>query len=338
MKQILMYLGLFMTISCYKGDDCPQMDNTKMNGVSWVSSNTIINSSHIQPVVDVEANYSALIPFAFLPALNSTEIQYNVNNQWWGETEDGIRATAQLFKNAGIKRLLKPQIWVLGGKFVGHIKMDSEADWIAFEKKYTEYILFYAKIAEDEKIEAFSIGTELKTVVLDRPDYWSGLIEEVKKVYSGELTYAANWDSYQNPNFWDKLDFIGIDAYFPLSDKQTPTIEEIETAWNPIKNEIRKIALKTDKPVVFTEYGYRSVDFTALEPWEGSHSIVNLKAQENAIQGLYNTFWNEPWFKGGFLWKWFDKHETAGGIENNRFTVQNKPSEELVKNWYKKFK
>lgn len=335
MNHVLMVLSLFMTISCFKGDDdCAPSHQNKVNGLSWVSSNMVVDASHIQPVVDVHANYTALIPFAFMPELNSTEIQYNVSQQWWGETEEGIRKTAQLLADRNVKRLLKPQIWVLGGKFVGFINMDSESDWETFEASYRDYILFYANIAEDEDIEMFCIGTEMKTMVLERPDFWVKLIEDVKKVYHGKLTYAANWDSYMNPKFWKQLDYIGIDAYFPLSDQKTPTVEELENAWNPIAKDIEHISKKEGKSVLFTEFGYRSVDYTALEPWEGNHNTVNHQAQINALQALFNTFWDESWFKGGFLWKWYDNHSTAGGEDNTRFTIQNKPAEEVVSQWY----
>lgn len=330
-----MVLSLFMAISCFKGDDdCAPMAEPKMNGLSWVSSNNVINASHITPAVEVNANYTALIPFAFMPELNSTNIQFNVSQQWWGETEEGIRKTAQLLADRNIKRMLKPQIWVLGGEFVGFIKMDTEADWEVFEQNYTNYILFYAKIAEDEGIELFSIGTEMKTMVLERPDYWPKLISEVRKVYSGRITYAANWDSYKNPKFWKQLDFIGIDAYFPLSDAKTPTVEELEQSWKPILKEIEQTSKKENRRIIFTEFGYRSVDYTALEPWEGSSTTVNHQAQINALQAVFNTFWPQDWFMGGYLWKWYDIHETAGGLTNSRFTVQNKPAEDVVRNWY----
>ncbi|MEN8835030.1 MAG: glycoside hydrolase, partial [Polaribacter sp.] len=90
------------------------------------------------------------------------------------------------------------------------------------------------------------------------------------------------------------------------------------------------------KPILFTEFGYRSIDYTAKKPWEYSRQQgnVNLKAQQNALQALYNQFWTEEWFAGGFLWKWFHNQEQVGGLKNNRFTPQNKPAEELIRQLY----
>ena len=58
---------------------------------------------------------------------------------------------------------------------------------------------------------------------------------------------------------------------------------------------------------------------------------MNLEAQTNGLQAIHNQFWNEEWFAGGFLWKWFHAHDRAGGEENNRFTPQNKPAEKRLK-------
>ena len=92
-----------------------------------------------------------------------------------------------------------------------------------------------------------------------------------------------------------------------------------------------------DKPILFTEYGYRSVDYAGRKPWVSDRSMnqVNLKAQVNTTKALYETFWNEEWFAGGFIWKWFIDYDKVGGEDNPMFTPQNKPVEEVIKEYYK---
>ena len=60
-------------------------------------------------------------------------------------------------------------------------------------------------MAEEEKVDIFCIGTELEKFIEHRPAYWRELIAEVRKVYKGKLTYAANWDEYKRVPFWDAL-------------------------------------------------------------------------------------------------------------------------------------
>jgi hypothetical protein len=37
---------------------------------------------------------------------------------------------------------------------------------------------------------------------MNRPKYWQELILEIRKVYKGKLTYAANWDEFKRVPFW----------------------------------------------------------------------------------------------------------------------------------------
>ena len=101
-----------------------------------------------------------------------------------------------------------------------------EEGWKKIAEGYKKYILSYAVLADTMEIDLFCIGTELKAMALERPDYWKELIAEVRSIYGGPIIYAANWDSYDEIAFWDELDFIGIDAYFPLGNRQIPSVEE----------------------------------------------------------------------------------------------------------------
>jgi len=187
------------------------------------------------------------------------------------------------------------------------------------------------------KVPILCIGTELHTFVQKRPDYWKQLIEKIRNVYDGKLTYAENWDQFANAPFWKQLDYIGVDAYFPVSDSKTPTVEEMRQGWKKHKQKISAVQKSLKKPVLFTEYGYRSVHYTAKQPWDSNrvHGNVDMIAQNNALTALYEEFWKEEWFAGGFLWKWYHNHMEVGGKDNNRFTIQNKPSEKLIQSLYK---
>ena len=305
----------------------------KINGVSFVASRDSINQTHIQPVITVNSNYVALMPFGFIRDLASPTINFNSTRQWFGETENGLIQYAKGFQKQGIKIMVKPQIWVWRGEFTGLIEMKSEENWKILETSYEDFILTYAKSAAKINAEIFCIGTELEKFVLNRPDYWKQLIHKIKKVYKGKLTYAANWDEYKKLTFWNQLDFIGVDAYFPLSEKETPTVTDFEKGWKPHKIEIQQLQKKFQKPILFTEYGYRSVHFNGKQPWkvDDIEGNINFQAQVNGLQAIHNQFWKEDWFAGGFVWKWFHAHEKSGGKNNNRFTPQNKPAEQLLK-------
>ena len=329
MKKSLYLVLLLSIISC-------SSQERKINGISFVASNRLTTQDEVDPVLETHANWVTLMPFAFMKTITDSSIHFNSKRQWIGERKEGIEAASAIFKANKIKIMLKPQIWIPNG-FTGHIKMKSEAEWKALEDNYEKFILFYAEIAQREKIELFCIGTELNNFVINRPDFWTKLISKIKKIYKGKLTYAENWDTFQSVPFFKKLDYIGIDAYFPLANEQTPSISLLETKWNYHKTAIKNLSEKLNKKVLFTEFGYQSTDYTTHEPWDFSKDkTVNLEAQSNALKALFNSFWNEEWFAGGFLWKWFDNNSKVGGLNDSDYTVQNKPALEVIKTEYKK--
>ncbi|NQY04686.1 MAG: glycoside hydrolase TIM-barrel-like domain-containing protein, partial [Flavobacteriaceae bacterium] len=312
MKRIiysLFFCTLFLQLSC-KGQE-----DTKINGVSFVASPDVAKQEHVDPVIKINANSAAIMPFGFIRDLTNPEVRYNSDRQWFGETKKGAKQYIELLHKNNIQVMLKPQIWVWRGEFTGNIKMNSEEDWKALESSYSKFILDYADLAQTTQVALFCIGTELEQFVKLRPDYWKQLIKEIRNIYKGKLTYAANWDEYPKTSFWQDLDYIGIDAYFPICEEKTPSLENLKKGWVKHKTAIKGISDKYQKQILFTEFGYRSVDFTGSKPWEVDYSktSVNLQGQVNATQVIFDTFWHEEWFAGGYIWKWFIHYDRAGG-------------------------
>lgn len=331
-------LGLFFL--CLLQFSCTSQEVEKINGVSFVGSRDEVKQIHVDPVLNVQANYAAVMPFGFARTLNTPNIIFNTDRQWFGETRRGAKQYIELLQKNGVKIMLKPQIWVWKGEFTGDMTMNSEEDWNALEASYSDFILTYAKLAEETKVHIYCIGTELEEFVKHRPQYWQDLVGKVRNVYSGKITYAANWDEYSRTPFWEKLDYIGVDAYFPLSDESHPTLEQMKLGWQRWKTKLDTLSKSKAKPILFTEFGYRSMDYTAKKPWlvDRNQMDVNLKAQADATQAIFDEFWKEQWFAGGFVWKWFIHHDDSGGREDNRFTPQNKPAESVIRNHYATFK
>ena len=333
MRNFFYLLFCFLILNC----SVAPYHTSKINGVSFVASRSAIDSSHVKPLINVNANSAAIMPFGFIRDLSHPEIIYNTDRQWFGETRAGAKQYVKELQRDKFTIMIKPQIWIWHGEFTGDLNMNSEEDWKLLETSYSNFILEYAELAQEVNAEIFCIGTELGNFIEKRPMYWTNLILEIKEIYKGKLTYAANWDEYRRTPFWQELDLMGIDAYFPVSEKKTPTFEDCLEGWKRHKLTIQEFSERYNKPVLFTEYGYRSVDFSGKEPWKADRSMtaVNLKAQENTTKALFETFWFEDWFAGGFIWKWFIAHEEVGGLDNNQFTPQNKPVEKIIQSYYK---
>ena len=156
-------------------------------------------------------------------------------------------------------------------------------------------------------------------------------------MYSGKITYGANWDrEYKEINFWDKLDYIGIQAYFPLSDKNYPDYREIRGGWNNHLTEIDSISRLYNKEVIFTELGYKSTPDAARYPWgwenfsENIFQRISTKTQAYCYQAFFEKIWTQDWMAGVMIWQWQTSDRDNDG--NHNFTPEGKPAfNELAK-------
>lgn len=233
----------------------------------------------------------------------------------------------------GLKVMLKPQLDCEDGTFRGWINFLSDEEWSVWFINYKKFILHYAKLAQIHKVEQFCIGTEL-TSSISYEENWREIIKDIRKIYSGYLTYAANWDEYEKVKFWDELDYAGIDAYFPLWLFPSPDISLLVKGWKIWLRNIEEWQKKISKPVIFTEIGYRSIEGASKLPWDWKiDNKVNLSEQANCYEATFKTFYNKPWFYGFYWWCW-EPDENIGGEKDKGFTPYKKPAGEILKKWY----
>jgi hypothetical protein len=238
----------------------------------------------------------------------------------------------------GLKVILKPHIDLIdksGGLWRGDIGFQSQADWEEWFSQYLKFILHYARLAEKTHAELLCIGTELSFASGQTVFWQKEIIPQIRKVYKGQLIYAANWDEYKNIRFWSSLDYVGINAYFPLAQKRNPGYEEIRTNCIKWADEIEMWQKEINKPVIITEIGYCSGEFAAAKPWENScGGEVNLRIQADCYSAVLDIFCKRPWCKGIYWWYW-KASPYAGGLSNRDFTPQNKPAEIILSYYYR---
>ena len=236
--------------------------------------------------------------------------------------------------------MLKPQLWIGEGTFTGYIEMKNEEDWKSWEKNYRSFILNFAELAAEEEVEVYCIGTELAITVAQRVQFWKDLIKDIRMIYKGKLTYAENWDSFDQPAFLGDLDFIGVDAYFPLSEQKEPTKTELQQGWQQHLEKMKQSSEKHQLPVLFTEWGYRNIDYSAQKPWDYSEGD---KQQNDGLQSLlyevaFETVFSQPYLAGGFLWKWHPNYSKQNVAGDTQFSPQHKPAEQTLKRLFRKGK
>jgi len=236
----------------------------------------------------------------------------------------------------GMKVMLKPMIDLLETEGVrpwpawrGEILPSDE--WF---ESYANFINHFAGLAEQNDVDLFCVGCELKETTHAK-QHWENIISGVRERYSGPITYAADWSSYQRIAWWSSLDYIGIDAYFPLTIlRYDPTLEEIKNAWVSYANDLENWHSTINKPIIFTEIGYRSGDGTNMAP--GNYWIemrVDFQEQVDCYEAAFQTLWNKSWFYGFYWWNW-ETDPNAGGSNDADYTPQNKPAQDVITNWY----
>ena len=288
------------------------------------------------------------VPYGDQKDYDSNSIGYRRQDySGWSRRDSSFMKCINLLKTKGFHIMMKPHIWIYSSsssKWRSDIAHSNEEDWKKWSQNYSDFIQHYAKLSELLDVETFCIGTELHQTVLDHPEFWNQLIIDIRKIYSGQITYAANWNEEVNDvSFWNELDFIGIQAYYPLTKKTEPSVKDLVKGWKVHVQQIKKIQKKYNKPILFTEIGYKSTSDAAIEPWQwadGYSSLykkVSTQTQANCYEAFFRTFWKEEWFAGAHFWQWQARARPSKGHESINFTPQQKPAENVMAKWFGKF-
>lgn len=306
----------------------------KITGVNLEMPNREIDSTDLDSINNMNAEWVALVPYAFT-ARGDAKVQFGSGYQWWGEKKEGTISIAESAHAVGQKVMIKPHVWVVGDGWPGDFDLNNEEDWKIWEESYREYILTFAQVADSVDAELFCIGTEYRFAAKKRETFWRELIKEVKEIYDGPITYAANWDNYEFVKFWDALDYIGIDGYFPVSKEKEPSFETLKEGWAGVTKDLKKYSEKWDRKIIFTEYGFKSCDYHVSGMQDDKTKVPNMQNQFNGYRAFFETIWKEDFFAGGFLWKWtFFPSSQNSGETNPRYTPQGKPAFGLIRDVY----
>ncbi|MBX2811899.1 MAG: hypothetical protein KTR25_08815 [Myxococcales bacterium] len=218
-----------------------------------------------------------------------------------------LARAVQRAKHAGLYLFWKPHLAYWGSfDWRGSIAFTNDASRKRFAKTYRAFILDQARFAQEHKIPLFAVGVELERLT-HYEEYWRQLIRDVRHIYSGKLTYAANWDGIRRVKFWDALDYIGVQGYFPLVDKQPPlTLADLRKGWQKPLANLRDLSQQTTRPIIFTEIGYPSAPHAARQPWKtrsfGQNSAPKLR--QKLVEVALQLLGRQDMIAGMFWWKW----------------------------------
>ncbi len=264
---------------------------------------------------------------------------------------EGILKITEYAKMQGMKIGWLPFIIVKDGAWRGEIMPEDPTSWF---RSYKDHLISIASKANEADVNLLMLGSELETMT--NPNYeeeWFSIIKAIRQRYWGQICYAVNWwydeTSYQRilaSRWLRKLDYIGVSAYFELTSKNDPTIEELMNAWmtkgissdSNIISELKNLYEKFERPIIFTEIGYRSVNGANKQPWNcgtipSSDNQYDPQEQADCYEALFKTFAGKEWWKGCFIWAY--DTSLAPREEDKDYTPLSKPAEKVLHNWYK---
>jgi hypothetical protein len=290
-------------------------------------------------LADTGANWMGLLLTWYQQDASSTVIARNPDPNK-DHSDARIRAAIRDAHSRGIQVMLKPHVDALNGQWRGDFNPGAPDAWF---QSYTQFIVHYAQIAQEEGVELYCMGTEFKTISgAANRDRWVAVINAIRNVYSGPLTYAANAtfpaDEFTSVSFWDQLDLIGLDGYFNLTDQNNPTLAQLVSAWTSnrfgenIVAAVQNFADSRQKPLLFTEIGYKSTDGTNREPWNfGLSGALDTAEQRDCYEAAF-TVWSQrsSWMRGFFWWNWTVPPPPANDGDYN---PRGKPAETVLRAW-----
>ncbi len=162
--------------------------------------------------------------------------------------------------------------------------------------------------------------------------HWRGLISDIRKIYSGPITYAAHWNGeFEQVSFWDELDYIGVNFYFPMAeDRERPALNADKISETQAR--IQAVSKKFDKPILFTEVGFPALKTAASRPWEENSSGFDAALQKQCYEAWFQYFSQEPNVAGMYWWKW-PTHGRGGPFDTSHRPV-GKPAVEVLRKWF----
>jgi hypothetical protein len=274
-------------------------------------------------------NSISVIPYGFLRTERTPELRF-VHRNPRGETDEGTLRAVSDARSLGMTAMVKPQIWVGGGAFVGGVAMANPADWAKWFDAYRRFAMHHALVAEASGAALFCIGTELSGTEAQEKR-WRATIAAVRLATGAPLLYATNWAAGASKiGFWDALDVIGADFYDPLSVDATASDAALVQGVRRAAQPVGELSAAMRKPVIFAEAGYPPAQGAWTAPHdEDSGRPLAPEDAARAVRAVFAALGRVRWWKGVYWWKVFSDGRDAGASDRS-FNFLGRPAGEAI--------
>ena len=255
---------------------------------------------------------------------------YSVKMDWDAPdvmSEKDIRTCIAYARKLGKKVILKAMVNCRDGYWRAFINffdtyVPCEPQWEDWFQNYTDFNCYLADIAQDTGVELLCVGCEM--VGTDRKaDLWRKLVADVRKHYTGDVTY--NCDKYQEENvtWWDCLDVISSSGYYPINDLERQ-LDRIEA-----------VVKKFDKPFIFMECGCPCRVGSEFVPNDWTHGgDLDIDVQTRWYKAFLEAIDKREWVEGVGWWDWSAHlYDLSDAMNNNGYGLYGKPVEQVLTQW-----
>jgi hypothetical protein len=284
------------------------------------------------------ATWVSITPYGRVFDLAPTGIDWSFEARF----EDNRRAVLSAMRQAhaqGLRVLLVPHLWVENGRWRGEIDPGSDEAWSTWAAAYRAFLLAWTEVAREGAADMLSVGVELGSWLTGRhaPSFFP-ILTDVRRIFSGPLTYSANWDDVDDTAIVGALDVVGINAFYPLAERGGASVPELMQGGRRVAERVRRLGATFRKPVLFTELGYTTRPDPAVRPWEWPDGMkevhVDEVAQAQAYLALLAPLLDEPSFLGFFVWRVYADPDDVSQEAEWGFSPRGKLAELVVRDAY----
>ena len=340
---VLTLFVLLSTAAPQEEADKPKFDVPFIKGYSWGWTGSRgeyrdeAADRSLKRLSDTGTEWIALTFAAHMQTRFCPEILYADKNDFMVSDAE-IRHAIALARKHQFKIIMKPVVNCRDGSWRATIDLKTEHEWNNWWHNYEAFLLHYAQIAADTECDMLCVGCEMRST--ERfGDRWRHLISQVRRVYKGPVVYNTNHDDIDHVKWFDAVDVVGVSAYWSVSTTADTSLESMLGGWKPVRDRLRKLTKKLQKPILFSEIGLRSASTCSTMPWDWSHQDLPYDGEEQAryYEAAFRTFWDEPWFIGYCWWDWKARlYDLDDAKTNTDFCVYGKPAEKVLRKWYSK--
>jgi hypothetical protein len=285
------------------------------------------------------ATWIALTPFGRVNDLSGMGVDRTFEAPFEKNRAD-VLASIRMAHARGLRVMLVPHLWVESGEWRALIDPKTDEGWKRWADSYGRFLLEWTRVAAEGDADLLSVGVELRSWVTGpRAPLFADLIRQVRAVYKGPLTYSANWDDVENTVILGDVDVIGVNAFYPLADKEGSGLPALREGGKRVAEKVRALAATWHKPVLFTEIGYTTRPDPAVKPWEWPDSMKNVRVDEEAQALAYHALiaplLDEPSFAGFFVWRVYADPDDVSQEAEWGFSPRGKLAEHVVRDAFR---